>query len=110
MSMFSSAQPYDEQPRGHATPEEREAALTHALRGVELGDYDGRIVAWMLAILDTPTLAVIVGLLSRVRGAGMVDALDLQAHIDANKPKPPRYPAGGNPPTHGNSGPGGPLS
>lgn len=89
-SALTSTKPYDDKPVGYASPEEREQALTGALKGVELGDYDGRIVAWMLAMFDTPTLAVVVGLLRRTRAAGMVDAIDLQAHLDANKPPPRR--------------------
>lgn len=82
-AQLKSADPCHEEPRGYATPEEREAALMDALKGVKLGDYDGRIIAWMVSTLDTSTITVIVGLLRRTRNAGMVDAVDLQAYLDA---------------------------
>lgn len=62
-----------------------------ALDGVELGDHDARIIAWMLMIFDDPTMQVIVGLLVRCRQQGMVETISLQAHLDANRAEQARY-------------------
>lgn len=44
------------------------AALLEALGGVELGDYDRRIIEW-LAKWDVPTIGAVVSLLYRARQA-----------------------------------------
>ncbi|WP_410662104.1 hypothetical protein [Amycolatopsis sp. lyj-84] len=49
--------------------QERVAALTEALDGVELGDHDRRIVAW-LAGWDVPTVGTVASLFYRAREAG----------------------------------------
>lgn len=48
------------------------AALRDALIGIELGEYDEKIVEW-LTLWDTPTVAVVVSLLERVRAAGRAE-------------------------------------
>jgi len=61
--------PIDEAPYfGHETREVRLAALAAALDGVELGDYDRRIVEW-LAGWDDPTCRTVVSLFWRARRA-----------------------------------------
>jgi hypothetical protein len=47
----------------------REAAVTAALAGVELGLYDHKIIDWLLD-LDDPTVRTVVGLIWRAREAG----------------------------------------
>ncbi|MCE7008760.1 hypothetical protein LWC34_39005 [Kibdelosporangium philippinense] len=53
---------------------QREVMIRDALRGVELGAYDERIVTW-LSDWDIPTVAVIVSLLERARAAGCGEGL-----------------------------------
>jgi hypothetical protein len=48
---------------------DRRNALTEALTGIELGEYDQRMLDW-LAGWDIPTVGTIVSLLYRVRAAG----------------------------------------
>lgn len=67
------------------TRAQRESALHDALRGVELGDYDQRIMAWLLRILDDGTLRTVVSLIERVRTAGVKDALDAEAALQREK-------------------------
>ncbi|GAA4701553.1 hypothetical protein [Phytohabitans rumicis] len=52
---------------GHVGPRLREMALRDALRGVELGGQDVRIVAWMVRFLDDSTLRTVVSLIERAR-------------------------------------------
>ncbi len=64
--------PFTSYPAGqyrHEPAGERRMVLYQALAGVELGDYDRRILDW-LAGWDTPTVGAVVSLLLRVRGAG----------------------------------------
>jgi len=51
---------------GFAKPDERRKAFTAALVGVELGDYDRRIIEW-LCELDDPTCRTLVSLIWRAR-------------------------------------------
>jgi len=68
---YAPAGPLDREPRGgYAEPEVREAALHAALRGVELGAYDERIVAWMVRLFDDSTMRTLVSLIERARQAG----------------------------------------
>lgn len=82
-SDYAPIKPLDSEPIGaqyrRVTREQREEALRDALRGIELGSYDERIVAWMLRMFDDGTLRTIVSLLERTRAAGMVDLLDIEA-------------------------------
>lgn len=55
-----------------AGPTEYRSALLQALDGIELGEYDRRIVDW-LAGWDTSVVAVVVSLLHRVRAAGIAE-------------------------------------
>jgi hypothetical protein len=48
-------------------PQLREVALRVALRGVELGSQDERIVGWMVRHFDDPTLRTVVSLIERAR-------------------------------------------
>lgn len=60
--------PLERVPAGaYVPPGQRADALADALRGVELGAYDEQIVAWMVRMLDDPTLRTIVSLALRVR-------------------------------------------
>jgi hypothetical protein len=52
-----------------ASRADRAAAIHEALAGVELGDYDERMIAW-LAGWDVATVGGVVSLLDRVRAAG----------------------------------------
>lgn len=65
--------PFDERrPLIHnpdASRADRTAALRDALRGIGLGAYDERMVAW-LAGWDIATVGGVVSLLDRVRAAG----------------------------------------
>lgn len=66
----------------HEHAEERRAALLAALKGVELGAYDERIVAW-LAGWDVPVVAAVISLMLRVGKAAIRQA--------------PHYRGGGEP-------------
>jgi hypothetical protein len=111
MEEFASQQPIETEPRGQASPEERETALMDALRDVQLGAYDVRIVNWLLRMMDTSTLRVFCSWLIRARAAGMEDCLRLAEHIERRRfPAPGRN--GDDAQLHhvaGNSGPGFPL-
>ncbi len=76
---FVAVQPLDEEPSVRpyrpVTRAQREEALADALRGVELGSWDKRILAWMPRTFDDGTLRTIVSLFERVREAGMRDVL-----------------------------------
>ncbi len=62
--------PLDREPGGgYVRPKAREAALRAALRGVELGAYDERIVAWMVWLFDDSTMRTVVSLIERARHA-----------------------------------------
>ncbi|WP_155059728.1 hypothetical protein [Streptomyces blattellae] len=50
---------------------EYRAALAEAFEGVELGEYDRRIIEW-LAGWDSPTVATLASLVIRARKAGGV--------------------------------------
>lgn len=71
----------------YATPAERADALADALRGVVLGGYDELICAWMVAHLNVSALRVILSLMERVRGAGMVEAVDAENALRARHPQ-----------------------
>jgi hypothetical protein len=60
----------DKQPvKGWAPPEVRDAALRHALRGVEIGAYDERIIRWATRLFDDSTMRTLVSLIERARRA-----------------------------------------
>jgi hypothetical protein len=56
-----------------ATPVDREAALQHVLRGVELGAYDERLMAWLLRFADEPTLRTVLSWIERARRVEAVE-------------------------------------
>lgn len=85
---FVAAEPLHTEPATPwATPEDREAALVDALRGVELGAHDERIVDWMLRLFDVGTLRTVVSLFERVRDAGMVQVLDTENALRDRRPR-----------------------
>ncbi|WP_238008297.1 hypothetical protein KZZ52_58460 [Dactylosporangium sp. AC04546] len=60
----------DKQPgKGWAPPEVRDAALRHALRGVDIGAYDERIIRWATRLWDDSTMRTLVSLIERARRA-----------------------------------------
>lgn len=82
---YAPVAPLDTEPlNSYTKPERREEALRDALRGAELGSYDQRMIAWAIRTLDDSTVRVIVSWLERVRGAGMVDVLDVEGAIQRN--------------------------
>jgi hypothetical protein len=69
-----TAGPNDAYPPGRFTPEaERRWFIEATLGGIELGDYDRRIIEW-LAQWDDCSVRVIVSLLVRSRRAGYAEA------------------------------------
>jgi hypothetical protein len=80
---YAPTGPIDEMPAGpYADYSVREEALSHALRGVEMGGYDELIKGWLLRHLDNPTMRTLVSLIERARGAGMVDTLALAERME----------------------------
>ncbi|HEV7897279.1 MAG TPA: hypothetical protein VGP31_05490 [Planosporangium sp.] len=76
---YGPVRPLHTAPSGpYVTPGRREEGLSDVLRGVELGGYDEQIMAWMVRMLDDGTLRTIVSLIERVRGAGMIEAVDAE--------------------------------
>ncbi len=70
LSDYAPMEPLDHQPGGgYVDPQDREAVLREALRGVELGAYDERIVAWMVQLFDDSTMRTVVSLIERARRA-----------------------------------------
>jgi hypothetical protein len=58
--------PYERPPNAHLDERTRRELLGEALRGVERGAYDERVVAW-LAEQDPATLRSVVGMMERAR-------------------------------------------
>lgn len=84
---YAPVAPLDTEPLGPYTePAQREEALRDALRGVELGNHDERIVAWALRAFDNSTLRVIVSWLERTRGAGIQEAVDAENELRRRHP------------------------
>ncbi|NJC72433.1 hypothetical protein HC031_22325 [Planosporangium thailandense] len=76
---FAPVTPLETEPLGAYTdPAQRDEALRDALRGVELGTYDQRMIDWAVKRFDNSALRVFVSWLERVRTAGVVSVL----HID----------------------------
>jgi hypothetical protein len=95
---FAPVTPLDTEPLGPFTdPEQREEALRDALRGIDLGTYDQRIIEWTVKRFDNSMLRVLVSWLERARAAGMIDLLDVEAA---------RLKLNSRPEVPGNSGPG----
>jgi hypothetical protein len=88
---YAPVAPLDTEPLGPYTdPEQREEALRDALRGVDLGTYDEKMIAWVLKRFDNSTLRVLVSWMERARTAGMVDVLDADNLIRARLRDPGR--------------------
>jgi hypothetical protein len=88
---YAPVSPLETEPIGPYTdPEQREEALRDALRGVDLGRYDERMIAWALKRFDNSTLRVFVSWMERARTAGMVDVLDADNVIRARLRDPKR--------------------
>jgi len=76
---YAPVEPLDVEPSGPAAdPIQREQALRDALRGVQLGEYDERIIRWILCRLDNWTLRVVVSLLERTRDVAVTDFVKLE--------------------------------
>lgn len=88
---FAPVAPLETEPVGPYTdPEQREEALRDALREVDLGRYDERMIAWTLRQFDNSTLRVLVSWIERARTAGMVEILDANSIIRARLPRSSR--------------------
>jgi hypothetical protein len=72
---------------------DRESALSDALRDVELGAYDKQIMGWLVRHLDNPTMRTLVSLIERVRNAGAIGVLDLEAALQRRARGRPGRPA-----------------
>ena len=68
MSAGVPAGPLESDPGGFMPQEERAAFLAGVLDGVELGEWDLRVVRW-LAGLDTSTLVTVASWIARSRAA-----------------------------------------
>jgi hypothetical protein len=78
--------PLETEPLGPYTdPEQREEALRDALRGVELGTYDQRMIDWAVKRFDNSALRVLVSWMERTRTAGMVSVLDVDKARRGNR-------------------------
>jgi hypothetical protein len=71
--MVDSIGPYDQPPIAHLDERTRRELLGRALRGVERGAYDERVVAW-LAEQDAAVLRSVVDLVERARRVEREDA------------------------------------
>jgi hypothetical protein len=65
-TMADHTGPYERPPGSHLDQEARRELLDRALRGVERGAYDERVVAW-LAEQDAAVLRSVVGMVERAR-------------------------------------------
>jgi hypothetical protein len=91
---YAPIAPLDTEPVGPYTdPQQREEALRDALRGVDLGTYDERMIAWTLRTLDNSSVRVVVSWLERTRGAGMINLLDAEAELQKRRPNTRRFSA-----------------
>jgi hypothetical protein len=76
-SGYAPAGPLETSPGGpYADPSKRRIAFAGALNGVELGEYDERVISW-LAGLDDPTCRTLVSLIWRARKAAQAVVLDI---------------------------------
>jgi hypothetical protein len=74
--------PLEEQPEGaYIMADLRRQLLLRALRDIELGAYDRRLVDQAAQHLDSATFRAVLSLLDRTRMAGMLSSLDLQQQI-----------------------------
>jgi hypothetical protein len=93
---YTEIKPLQEAPAGPWVDQgDREEALSDALRNIELGAYDELIIGWLVRHTDNPTMRTLVSLIERVRDAGAVGVVDLQAalqqraHERHNRPAEP---------------------
>jgi hypothetical protein len=78
---YVAAGPLD-QPPGGFRPDERRAAMAHVLRGVQLGAYDERMIAWTVQC-DDSTARTIASLIERARDAACAEHVCLdEAQLD----------------------------
>lgn len=70
--------PLEQPPSGYRAAECRPAAMAHVLRGVQLGAYDERIIAWIVQ-WDDSTIRTIASLIERARGAACAEHICLEA-------------------------------
>jgi hypothetical protein len=83
---YAPVEPLETEPLSSYTdPQHREEALRDALRGVELGTYDQRMIDWAVKRFDNSALRVFVSWLERVRKAGVVAALDAESARRGNR-------------------------
>lgn len=74
--------PLEEQPEGaYILADLRRQLLLRALRDVEMGAYDRRLVDQAAQHLDSATFRAVLSLLERTRMVGMLSSLDLQQKI-----------------------------
>jgi hypothetical protein len=91
---YAPIAPLDTEPIGPYTePQQREEALRDALRDVDMGTYDERILRWTIRSLDNSTVRVLVSWLERVRGAGMVEVLDAENALKRHQQNARRFSA-----------------
>ncbi|NJC66518.1 hypothetical protein HC028_18695 [Planosporangium flavigriseum] len=82
---YAPIAPLETEPLGSYTEsEQREEALRDALRGVELGTYDQRMIDWAVKRFDNSALRVLVSWLERTRNAGMVSVLEVDKKRQGN--------------------------
>jgi hypothetical protein len=78
--------PLETEPLGPYTdPHQREEALRDALRGVDLGRYDERMIDWAVKRFDNSALRVFVSWMERARTAGVVSVLDVDKGPHGNR-------------------------
>jgi hypothetical protein len=75
---YAPVAPLETEPIGAYTdPELRKEALQDALRGIDLGTYDQRMIDWTVGRFDNSSLRVLVSWIERARRAGMDDGPDV---------------------------------
>jgi hypothetical protein len=90
---YTEIKPLHEMPAGPWVDQgDREEALSDALRNVELGAYDELIIGWLVRHTDNPTMRTLVSLIERVRDAGAVGVVDLEAALQRRAQERPGRP------------------
>jgi hypothetical protein len=70
-SEYTQVRRLDAEPTGrYVAPADREAALRDALRDVDLGAHDEKIIKWAVSFMDDSTMKTLVSLIERARLAG----------------------------------------
>lgn len=102
---FAPIEPLDTEPFGALTPvPQRREAFLDALRGVELGRYDDKLIEWLLERLDLTAIRALVSLLVRARAAAIEDAVEAERLL-RSRPRRPNVRAIGRAQIPGNEGP-----